>query len=146
MSQGRFVLELTIDRATVRPKDPITGAARLSLLGPAGATVSGSSTLFGFEFLEVGGAQRHVVPVFDAVCAPHRLTSNGPLESPILTSGSIPEGDPNAKWYREFLAAPVINLPLGEWDVTVGTAFFDSQGCTGPKFDLRASVRVHVVE
>ena len=146
MTVGRFVLDFTIDRTTVRPRDAITGKARVSLLGPAGATLSGSSTMFGFEFFEVGGLMRHVVPVVDADCAPHRLTANTPLESKILVTGSIPQGDPNEEWYREFLAARTINLPVGEWDVSVSSSFFDGQGCTGQKIDLLATVRVHVIE
>lgn len=146
MTAGRFVLDFTIDRATVRPRDNVTGLARLSLLGPVGVTVTGSSTTFGFEFFEVGGAHRHVVPVFDADCAPHRLTPNGPLETKILKTGSVPAGDPNAAWYRDFLTGQVVNLPVGEWDVTVSTSFFDGQGCAGPPVDLRATVRVHVIE
>ena len=146
MTQGRFVFDFTVDRTTVRPRDPITGVAKVSLLGPAGATVTGSSQMFGFEFFEVGGANRHVVPVFDADCAPHRLTANGPLESPVLVTGSVPQGDPNAAWYRDFLAARVINLPVGEWDITASSSFFDGQGCTGQKVDLRATVRVHVIQ
>jgi hypothetical protein len=146
MTIGRFVLDFTIDRTTVRPKDTITGLAKVSLLGPTGATVSGSSTMFGFEFFEIGGSNRHVVPVFDADCAPHRLTANGPLESPILVTGSAPQGDPNAAWYREFLAAAKVHLPIGDWDVIASASFFDGQNCAGQHVDLRATVRVHVIE
>ena len=145
MTQGRFELRFTVERATVRPLDVIKGEATLSLLGPVGATITGSSSILGFEFMEIGGAMRHVIPVHDGMCAPHRVTSNGPLTSSIIESGSVVEG-PNAAWYREFLDDPLVHLPLGEWDLTVTSAFFDGRDCTGQKVDLRATVRVHVSE
>jgi hypothetical protein len=144
-TSGKFVLSFSIERGTVRPNEAIVGIATLSLLGPGGATITGSGTLFGFEFSEIGGSGRHVEPVNDAVCAPHRLTSTSPLSSEILKSGAILDG-PNAAWYREFLTDPLVHLPKGDWDITVTSTFFDAEGCSGPKFDLRTTVRVHVIE
>lgn len=144
-TQGRFGLSFALARATVRPGDTITGSASLSLLGPGGATITGSSFLFGFEFTEIGGNARQVVPVFDGVCGPHRVTSTSPITSEILKSGAVVDG-PDADWYRQFLQDPAVHLPVGEWDLTVSAEFFDGQGCSGPKFDMRATVRVHVLE
>jgi hypothetical protein len=145
MTQGRFVLTFGVQRATLRPGDPVVGTATLALLGPGGATITGSSSLFGFEFTEIGGNGRHVVPVFDDVCGPHRVTSMSPISSEILKSGAVVDG-PDAEWYRQFLKEPVVHLPKGDWDITVSSNFFDGQGCSGPRFDLRVSVRVHVLE
>jgi len=144
-TSGKFVLSFVIERGTVRPKDPIVGTATLSLLAPGGATITGPGTLFGFTFTEVGGSHRHVEPVFDAVCAPHRVTSTNPLSSEILKSGAIVEG-PDAAWYRAFLTEPQVLLPTGDWDITVSTTFFDREGCAGQKVDVRTTLRVHVVE
>ena len=102
MTEGRFVLTFGVERATLRPGDPVVGKATLALLGPGGATITGSSSLFGFEFTEVGGSGRHVEPVFDAVCGPHRVTSNSPIAREILKSGAVVDG-PDADWYRQFL-------------------------------------------
>lgn len=144
-TQGRFALTFALARATVRPGDAVAGTASLSLQGPGGATITGSSFLFGFEFTEVGGSGRHVVPVFDGVCGPHRVTSTSPINSEILKSGAVVDG-PDAEWYRQFLADPTVHLPVGEWDLTVATEFYDGPACSGPKFDMRVTVRVHVLE
>ena len=144
-TQGRFTLTFTVTQSSVRSSDQITGTARLALLTPGGVTFSGPDTLIGFEFSEVGGSRRHVVPVFDAVCAPHRVTSTSSLDSPIVKSGAVVEG-PDANWYRQFLSDPVVKLPAGDWDITALAGFFDGQSCTGQRLDMRATVRVHVTD
>lgn len=145
MTQGRFMLTFGVERATLRPGDPVVGTATLALLGPGGATITGSSSLLGFEFTEIGGNGRHVAAVFDGACGPHRVTSTSPINSPIIPGGAAVDG-PDAEWYRQFLTDPVVHLPKGDWDITASSDFFDGQGCSGLRFDLRASVRVHVLE
>jgi hypothetical protein len=145
VTQGRFTLSFTVAESSVRSRDEITGTAQLALVAPGGATFSGPGTLIGFEFSEVGGNRRHVVPVFDEVCAPHRVTSTSPLQSPIVKSGAVVEG-PDAAWYRQFLTDPTVTLPAGDWDITATAGFFDGQNCTGQRLDMRATVRVHVTE
>ncbi len=145
VTQGRFTLSFTVAQSTVRSRDEITGAATLALIAPGGATFSGPDTLFGFEFSEVGGSHRLVQPVFDGVCAPHRVTNNTPIESQIVKSGAVVEG-PDADWYRKFLADSAVTLPAGDWDIAATASFFDGQNCTGQHLDMRASVRVHVTE
>ncbi|MBI2781204.1 MAG: hypothetical protein HYX55_05355 [Chloroflexi bacterium] len=144
-TQGRFALSFAIERSTVSQSAAIAGAATLTLLAPGGATFSGSSTLVGFEFAEVGGKARHVVPVWDDVCAPHRLTTNTPIVVPIAKSGTVVEG-PDAAWYRTFLTDPLVHLPSGDWDITALAQFFDGQNCVGQKLDMRVTVRVHVTD
>src|SRR6267154_2205028 len=68
-TQGRFTLTFAVERATVAQTDPVSGAAKLTLLTPGAATVTGSSSLIVFEFTEVGGAGRHVIPVPPSDCA-----------------------------------------------------------------------------
>jgi hypothetical protein len=144
-TQGRFTLTFTIPSASVRSTTEIAGTARIALLAPGGATFSGSNTILGFEFSEVAGHHRLVTPVFDAVCAPHRITGNTPIDSPIVKSGAIVEG-PDADWYRQFLADPSVKLPAGDWDITANADFYDGQGCTGQHLNMRASVRIHVTD
>lgn len=145
VTQGRFTLSFTVAQSSVRSRDEITGTAQLALIAPGGATFSGPGTLIGFEFSEVGGNRRHVVPVFDADCSPHRVTSTSPLDSPIVKTGSVVEG-PDAAWYRQFLADQAVKLPAGDWDIAATASFFDGQSCTGQHLDMRATVRVHVAE
>lgn len=144
-TQGRFALSFAVERATVGREEAIAAAATLTLLAPGGATFSGSNTLVGFEFAEVGGKGRHVVPVSDDVCAPHRLTTKTPVVVPIAKSGAVVEG-PDADWYRSFLTDPLVHLPAGDWDITALAQFHDGQACTGQKIDMRVTVRVHVTE
>jgi len=143
--QGRFALAFAIERATVRPGDEVTGKATLSLLSPGGATVSGSSSIIAFEFTQVGGEGRHVVPVRPSDCTPSRVTSNVPIVTQIAKSGAVVDG-PDADWYRTFLNDPEVRLSKGEWDVTASASLFDGEGCRGQPLELRTTVRVHVIE
>jgi hypothetical protein len=143
-TQGKFELAFSVDRATVHPGDTVAGAANLTLLSPGGATVTGSSTMVGFEFAEVGGSGRDVVPATPSDCAVHFVASGGGLVTPIAKSGAVVDG-PNADWYRQFLADPVVHLPAGDWDITAIASFFDGRGCAGQPYELRTTVRVHVI-
>ena len=145
VTQGRFTLTFTIASASVHSRDEIAGTARLSLLAPGGVTFSGSNTILGFEFSEVGGRHRLVSPVFDAVCAPHRITGNTPIDSSIVKSGATVEGA-DADWYRQFLSDPTVKLPAGDWNITAIGDFFDGQGCVGQHLSMRATVLVHVTD
>lgn len=143
---GRFALSFTIEHGTVRPSDVVVGAATLTLVGPGGATISGPSPFVGFEFTEVGGSHRQVGFATDAVCEPHRVTSNSPIVTPITkpAGAGIPAG-PDGDWYRKFLADPLLHLPAGDWDVTASSTLFDASGCSGAPVNLRVTLRVHVV-
>lgn len=145
VTQGRFTLTFTIERTNVRARDEIVGRASVALLAPGAATVTGAGTFIGYEFTEVGGKGRHVEPGFDLACAPHQVTSGSPTELPIIKSGAVVEG-PDAAWYRDFLADPVVKLPAGDWDVTAIAQFFDGRSCAGQHLDMRATVRVHVTD
>lgn len=144
-TQGRFTLGFAIDRATVRPADVVNGAATLSLLSPGSATITGPSTLIVFEFTEIGGAGRQVVPAASTDCAPQLVATSSPIAVPITKSGAVTDG-PNADWLRQFLADPLTHLPKGDWDITARASFFDGKACSGQAIDLRTTVRVHVIE
>jgi hypothetical protein len=142
-TQGRFALAFTIDRATVHPGDAIGGSATLTLLTPGNATVTGSTDIVAFEFAEVGGAGRDVVPASPSDCALHFVTSSGGVVTAIAKSGAVVDG-PNADWYRQFLDDPLVHLPAGDWDISAIATFFDGRNCVGQPYDLRTTVRVHV--
>jgi hypothetical protein len=145
VTQGRFTLTFTLERATVRARDEIVGHASVALLAPGAATVTGAGTFVGYEFTEVGGKARHVEPVFDLTCAPHQVTSGSPTELPIIKSGAWVDG-PDAAWYRDFFADPAVKLPAGDWDITAIAQFYDGRSCAGQHLDMRATVRVHVTD
>jgi hypothetical protein len=144
-TQGRFAFVFAIDRATVHPTDAITGTATLTLLSPGVVTLTGASDFVGFEFAEIGGNQRHVVPESQGDCGTHVVTQPDGIVTPITKSGGGAAG-PNSDWYRQFLQDPVVHLPVGEWDITAIATFADGRACIGQSYDLRATVRVHVVQ
>ena len=140
---GRFELVFTVDRTTLRTGDNITGTAELWLRAGSSGALSGPSDLFGFEFAEVGGQHRGVVPMMPSVCAPHQVGSDSPLTSPIVKSGAT-TGGVHDGFIQEFLRGREIHLPAGEWDITAIAGFFDGRGCSGQQFAMRATVRVRV--
>lgn len=142
VTQGRFSLTFTIDRKTVFPADAITGTAALTLLTPGSATIAGSSTPIVFEFQEVGGENRHVIPAHTDECA-QSVVAEGGITSPITKTGAVPN-TPDADWYRQFFADPKVHLPAGDWDITAWASFDDGHTCTANPLSIRATVRVHV--
>ncbi|HET9851396.1 MAG TPA: hypothetical protein VFP56_02690 [Candidatus Limnocylindrales bacterium] len=141
---GRFELRFTVDRTTLRPGDPITGTAELWLKAGGSGVLSGSSDLFSFEFLEVGGQQRGVAPVISPDCSPHQVGADRPLTSAIYRSGAPKPAGANAEFVRQFLAGDAINLPAGTWDITAIAGFVDGRSCAGLPHAIRSTVRVTV--
>lgn len=141
---GRFELRFTVDRTTLKTGDNISGTAELWLKAGGSGTMSGSTDLFGFEFVEVGGQQRAVTPVLSADCSPHQLGTDHPLTSPIAKSGGVQAGNANAEFVRQFLEADGIRLPAGQWDITAIAGFIEGRACAGLPHTIRATVRVTV--
>lgn len=141
---GRFELRFTVDRTTLRTGDAITGTAELWLKAGGSGVLSGSSDLFSFEFLEVGGQQRSVAPVISTDCSPHQVGADRPLTSAIYRSGSPEAAGANAEFVRQFLASDGINLPAGTWDITAIAGFVDGRSCAGLAHRIRSTIRVTV--
>jgi hypothetical protein len=140
---GRFELRFTVDRATLRSGDNITGTAELWMRAGSTGALSGSSELFGFEFAEVGGQHRGVTPVFPSDCSPHQVGSDAPLTSPIVKSGAT-GGGANDPFITEFLRGREVHLPAGDWDITAIAGFHEGRSCSGLLHSVRATVRVRV--
>jgi hypothetical protein len=141
---GRFEVRFTVDRTTLRTGDNISGTAELWMKAGGSGVLSGSSDLFAFEFLEVGGEQRAVAPVVSTDCSPHQVGSDRPLTSPIVKSGAVVDGNANAAFVRQFLEGAEIHLPAGTWDITAVAGFVDGRSCSGQPYAIRATVRVTV--
>ena len=141
---GRFEVRFTVDRTTLRTGDNISGTAELWLKAGGSGVLSGSSDLFAFEFMEVGGQQRAVAPVVSADCSPHQVGADQPLTSPIVKSGAVVDGNANAEFVRQFLEGTEIHLPAGTWDITAVAGFVDGRSCSGLPYAIRATVRVTV--
>jgi hypothetical protein len=147
-SQGQFQLVLELPRTDWHMSDSITGEATLSFVGSGGADVGAPADgLIGFEFVEVGG-NRHMGPASNVACAHYQLDAGQPITSPIKKSGAFLPQDPNADFYRGFLADPVVHLPAGDWTVTAVASLIDGWPCvksaSTPPEELQATVTVHV--
>jgi hypothetical protein len=141
---GRFEVRFTIDRTTLKPGDGVSGTAELWLKAGGSGVISGSSDLFSFEFMEISGQQRTVVPVISSDCSPHQLGTDKPLTSKLFKSGAADAAGTNADFVRQFLQGDTINLPAGTWDITAIAGFIDGHACSGLPHKVRATVRVTV--
>ena len=140
---GRFEVRFTVDRTTLKPGDDISGTAELWLKAGGSGVISGSSDLFSFEFVEIGGGQRSVAPDVSSDCSPHQLGTDRPLTSKIVKSGE-PGSGANADFVAQFLQGDEIHLPPGTWDITAIAGFIDGRACSGLPHHIRSTIRVTV--
>jgi hypothetical protein len=141
---GPFRLTFDLPRATWASTEAIEGEARLILTEGVGTRLSGSgSGLLGFGFREVGG-DRKMGPAWRADCVPHDISTDDPLTSAITKSGGWSGEDPNAVFYRDFFADPIVRLPVGEWDIIALAQFIEGEGCAGAAHELQATLRVRI--
>ena len=144
---GRFQLTFDVARTTARPGDEIEGVATLRLLESGPGALSGSgSGLLGFSFHEVGGEGRSLDPAFTADCAPHRISIDKPIVSPIVRSGGYSGDEPDADFKRSLLEASTLRLPAGTWNITAQAGFIDGANCEGESLSLAVTVQVVVTE
>jgi len=145
VNAGRFQLAFTVDRTTLRSGDDITGTAELRMLVPGvSGAISGPGDTIAFEFVEIGGQNRRVLPAIDTGCSPHQLGSDTPTTTELYKSGAPEPGDPNAGWVTDFLRGSDIHLPAGDWDITAVATFVDGRQCQGQQLAMRATIRVRV--
>jgi hypothetical protein len=139
-----FQLIFTLPRTTWSVDEEIHGEARLRLLQDGVIQLGGSSGgLIGYAFAEVGG-RRQIEPAWTSDCAPHELAAGRPIVSSIVKSGGYSPDDPDADFYRRFLADPLVRLPAGDWEITAIASFIEGADCSGDSHALRATIRVRV--
>jgi hypothetical protein len=66
------------------------------------------------------------------------------LTSPIKKFGAFSDDQPDAAFYRAFLADPVVRLPAGDWAISAVASFVEGKGCSGASRMMTATVTVHV--
>jgi hypothetical protein len=142
--EGPFRLTFELPKDTWSADENIQGLATLSLVDGTVTDVGGSRSLFAFDFAEVGGS-RHMDAAWTLECGPHHLVAGAPLTSPITKSGGFSADDPNAAFYRAFLAGPDTHLPAGDWTITAVAPFAEGSQCQGQDHTLRAGIRIHVL-
>jgi hypothetical protein len=142
--QGRYRLVFELPRASWRADEAIDGRATLSVANGGGVDLGGSGGgLVGFGFAQVGGP-RHVDPGWDTDCSPYRLEPGKPVTSAIKKSGAFSDDQPDAAFYRAFLADPVVRLPAGDWTISAVASFVEGKGCSGASRMMTATVTVHI--
>ena len=141
---GSFRLVFELPRATWRTVEPIDGVASLEVGGGIGKDIGGSGGgLLGFDFVEANGT-RSMTSIWSADCAPYRLEPGRPMKSAIKKSGGFSADEPNAAFYRDFLADPIIRLPAGDWTITAVAIFVEGKECRGTSRSLAAPILVHI--
>lgn len=136
-----WVLTITSPKSNWATREAIVVTAELRYVGPGAGTEffgSGSGPLF-FDFSEVGGT-RVLGGGGHSDCKRYEIQADAPLVMPYRKSGGWTAEDPNAVFYRGFIADPLLHLPLGEWEVGVRAGFSMPPGCSGRSVSLRASV------
>jgi len=123
-TDGPYRLELVLPHLDWRSNEPISGTAILSEIEPGHGSISGSSRLIEFSYVEVGG-ERNVQPIWTADCAQHQVEPATPLTQPLGKSGAF-END----FSSSFLPGAEVRLPAGIWDVTAIAWFYEGPACS----------------
>lgn len=145
-SVGTFELTLEADQRVYTAGEPIDLWAELRYQGDLERVeLSGYALITGASYDQVDGDLRmpsvHPVP-----CMPLELRRDEPYRQPGGKGLSYSADDPNADFYRDWADDPVLWLPVGTWQISVGSGFTVGAACTGEDLDLSASIVVSVVE
>ncbi len=140
--QGPYRLVLELEGDTFAANEPIDGRARLELASGAVELVGAGSGLVAFDIVEVGGSRR-MEAAWTSDCAPHHLEAGRPIETAIVKSGGFSAEDPNADFYRQFFADPLVRLPAGRWEIAAVATFAVGE-CGGREVTLRAPITITV--
>lgn len=125
---------------------PIDVGATLTWTGPADrATVWGSgSGVVSFVLQQLDGPLA-VGGLMTADCGPHEFERLVPVPIPFTKSGGFSADDPNAGFYRAFLADPVLRLPAGTWRIgATASGFLEPCEMDAPTLDVALQADVLV--
>jgi hypothetical protein len=142
---GDFKLTFDLPKTTWSSNESITGTSRLEYLGTGPSALSGSiSGPLGFELNEVNGS-RNLGPVYDDACSFKAIGMGFVLTAALRKDGGYDADLPSASFYASFFADPLYRLPPGDWEISAWADFeSDPQGCGGPEYKLKATIRVQV--
>jgi hypothetical protein len=144
-SAGEFYLTLSSGAPQYTSDDPIDIQAQLFYEGDQPTIdLSGVFSLvngFGVEQLD---GDLEMGAGWAEPCVPHELRSGEPLVVPYEKSAGWSQDDPNADFYRDWSADPLLHLPAGTWLVTAYSDFMIGSGCSGQRVQLETSIVVTV--
>jgi len=140
---GIYRLDLTVDKATWRAGDLITGTSVLTNTGSTQTMVYSSGMgLVWFEFKEVGGP-RDLGNVMTASCSGHDLAAGAPVTTRVYANGAASNDGADA-WIGSVNDHDGARLPAGTWDVIVHAGFTEGE-CGGRGVLMSATARVTVL-
>jgi hypothetical protein len=118
-----FVLEMSMPKAVYAAGEPIPVTTTLTWTGADPRTTvwtfgGGPVT---FEIKQLDGPLFAEGAVHTADCGPKEFARDVVNPIPFQKSGAWDHGDPNAAFYRQYFADPVLRLPPGRWQLRVGT-------------------------
>ena len=132
-----FVLEASIPTASLTSSTPIVIDSALTWMGQAPTQHLGHDGANPVLLLveEVGGG-RVMGPSSDLMCDGSDYVRGVAIQHVPRKGGGWDAADPNADFYRAFLASPDLRLPAGRWRLTV-LVMADLGQCGGPPVDPR---------
>jgi hypothetical protein len=136
-----FALSLSASHDTYVAESPIDVSATTQYVGPDAITVSTYGVVFGFEQLD---GTLEMYPASGLMCGSLRTLEPGDQDGWAYNkSGSWDNGDPNAEFYRQYIADPLLRLPAGEYRVFAYLSFMNEH-CPGESVSVTSSIVIHV--
>ncbi len=140
---GYFTLGLTSDKRQYAAAEPIDIKAELLYEGPP-VELWGAGLLSGFAIEQLDGPLAMPPGPMIQPCVSLSLPAGEPYVVPFVKHTHWSDDDPNADFYREWLADPVVRLPAGTWLVTAYSDFLVGPDCRGDPVVMEASVVITV--
>ncbi|MEA2622692.1 MAG: hypothetical protein QOH61_1602 [Chloroflexota bacterium] len=141
---GDLRLTISATHGSYAPGEPIEVAAELAYLGPHDAVkVAGSGSglvLFGLKQLD-GRFEMGYSATDD--CVPYTLEQGKPTTVAYSKSGGYGADDPDAAFWTQFFADPLLRLPVGRWQITARATFL-GPGCKLPTRMVDAPLVIEV--
>jgi hypothetical protein len=132
----RFALGQAID---VRTTLTWTGAA------PNGTIWGSGMGPVGFLFQELTGRKRSIGGVMTADCSRHSYDRGVATAIRLGKSAAWSADDPDAAFFQEFAADPVLHLPAGRWRIIADLSGFLAQcDANAPGISLKAALEIEV--
>jgi hypothetical protein len=99
----------------------------------------------GFLFEELTGPKRTIGGVMTSDCSRHSYDRGVATAIPLGKSAAWGPDDPDAAFFQEFSADPVLHLPAGRWRITADLSGYLAQcDANAPGISLKAVLEIEV--
>jgi hypothetical protein len=143
MSDGGYLLVLSLPQTTIAAGEPLTGEAVLTTEDGSRqevATAADGPIVFGFE--EIGG-NRSMSGLQEIDCTTMAIPAKRGYRAHLAPAATWAEDGPDAAFYKAFSQAPEVRLPPGAWRVTA-LAHVEDADCTPPEYGFETATVVVV--